>query len=56
MIGKNEIIWERLRYTGEEYVITSTPDRSMYFIYKGNGIKKLAKGPNPKGLEEKWVK
>ena len=58
-IPKNERVWERITTSAnKKYIITSSADRSTYYIYIVNAdkAKKLGKDPSPKVLEAKWAK
>ena len=54
-----ELLWEQITTKdGIQYRITSTKDRSEYFLYEmiGGKPKKLGMNSNPKVLESRYVK
>ena len=57
-IPSTEIVWVTITDDlGDEYIITSKSDRSIYYIYRLEKEKavKLGKGENPLELEKKFI-
>lgn len=58
-IPGNETIWmQRKTMDGKTYYVTSKITRDTYYLYEViDGVaKKIAKGPDPLTLEQKYVK